>query len=293
MLAQRDFTYLPRFFRFRLLYSRVGSVRKYKKLDRETLIHGLERNFNGMSHPAFIEIVNIFLAGQGFAKATNENFPNRTLDLIRESVHDKLDIELDDPNHAPFRHIMLFDKSSSDVVVSLLRHPALGLEGVSEVIRVGDFEEDRSETSLTNVILQIKEAMARGGTVVLVNGSHVRSSFYDVFNKHFQGMLSEEQDPEDPSKKRYTMSYYAYLGIRSHSESCLVNPNFKLVFVADRDEQAHLPIPFLNRFERYLVTPSRFFSDLLSRSNGWRSNSHPRDSPRGRRCRCGALWSLF
>jgi hypothetical protein len=45
----------------------------------------------------------------------------------------------------------------------------------------------------SHLISDIKMYMEIGHTVVLINSASVQSSFYDVFNKHFSSVLSDDQ----------------------------------------------------------------------------------------------------
>lgn len=55
--------------------------------------------------------------------------------------------------------------------------------------------------------------MAAGETVVLINSGPIRSSFYDVFNRHF-AMLAVDNDNNNNENKA---QYYANVAVGIHT----------------------------------------------------------------------------
>lgn len=67
--------------------------------------------------------------------------------------------------------------------------------------------------------------------------------------------------------------YFANLGIGTHSRNCFVHPDFRVVVIVARSELPNVPRPFMNRFERYVVSPQHLLDAALLRcSDGVRED---------------------
>ena len=105
----------------------------YSSLPRplQMLLSALRRNFGGVSETAFGLLTTRFLVECGFgaelrAGAVGSQALN-TVATLRESLSDSLSDE-DDPNTAPYRHVLLLDPTDVEVTVGMVRsHAAAGL----------------------------------------------------------------------------------------------------------------------------------------------------------------------
>lgn len=176
------------------------------------------------------------------------------MDALKESLAEKIEDE-SDPNTAPFRYILVLDPTDNEVALSLLfdRHLCSATE--TDVCHVADFPEDASELARSNVVLQVKNAMATGRTVILVNAMPISTSFYDVLNRHFDVLPVQSGDP---TKRRF--EYFANIAVGSFSRPCFVHPDFRVIVHLPVSQLANTPRPFLNRFEKYLLS----FDSVLS-----------------------------
>lgn len=207
---------------------------------------------NGDHPTVFLHTVKIFfeeLHSNGFSlhefpsPADDQIASDSSLSLIMESLHQRTSSD-QDPNTATFRYLMLLDPTDTEVSVQLFldllkNHPSESQNVSPNIISVGGFTEDTREKALADVVLNVKAAMEKGETVMLLNSELVRSAFYDLFNVHFNALPTAEK-----GKKHYTTN----LAIGSLSMSCFVHPNFKLILHLPMSQLESTQIPFLDRY---------------------------------------------
>eukprot|EP01114_Cavostelium_apophysatum_P014001 TRINITY_DN3512_c0_g1_i9.p1 TRINITY_DN3512_c0_g1~~TRINITY_DN3512_c0_g1_i9.p1 ORF type:complete len:5234 (+),score=1501.00 TRINITY_DN3512_c0_g1_i9:231-15932(+) len=261
MFHLRDFVYLLRYLR---KHCTVGADNF--EITPEKLIRGLQRNFNGIREDDFKSLVSMFFDAineslDHFGQPDhnhikfNENALSSfsSLDLIRESLEDRLEPG-ENPNIASFRYVMLIDPTNNEAAVSLLFSLGLCDPNKTVVCSVGDFEDDAKEIVRSEVVLQVKSAMAKGETVVLINSGPIRSSFYDVFNRHFAVMAVDDRTEggqQEGQNGQVRFQYYANVAVGSFSRPCVVHPDFKVIVHVPETELPNTQLPFLNRFEKY------------------------------------------
>ena len=83
----------------------------------------------------------------------------------------------------------------------------------------------------------------------------IHESFYDLFNQRFRKI-------DDPKGGAH---YYTNIAIGAHLKPSRVNPNFQCVVVVKKSEVKNTPAPFLNRFEKYLITHHSLLEEALHR----------------------------
>ena len=73
----------------------------------------------------------------------------------------------------------------------------------------------------------------------------IHESFYDLFNRRFH-RIDANTGPR----------YYANIAIGAHIKPCRVHPDFECVVVVKMSDNKskNVPAPFLNRFEKYLLS---------------------------------------
>lgn len=96
-----------------------------------------------------------------------------------------------------------------------------------------------------NTIAAIRHSATEGHTVVMCQTDSIHESFYDLFNRRFH-RIDANTGPR----------YYANVAIGAHIKPCRVHPNFECVVVVKLSdlERKNIPAPFLNRFEKYLLS---------------------------------------
>ena len=82
----------------------------------------------------------------------------------------------------------------------------------------------------------------------------IHESFYDLFNQRFHII-------NDPKTNK--CHCYASVAIGAHSKPCEVHPNFKCIVVIRKQDLGQTPKPFLNRFEKYLLSHKTVYEELL------------------------------
>lgn len=95
------------------------------------------------------------------------------------------------------------------------------------------FPEDQSDISVAGMLNQVKAAMTRPCTMVLIHCDTLYESLYDLLNQHYIESGGQR---------------YVRLAHGSHSRQCPIHEKFRIVVVVDVAEGELLPPPLLNRF---------------------------------------------
>ena len=119
----------------------------------------------------------------------------------------------------------------------------------------------REERAKEDAIIRMKDAMEDedGKTVVLVNAMEISTSFYDVFNRHFDVLNTVGKDGETHYK------YFANVAVGSLSQPCPVNPDFRAIVHLPMSAIRKTPAPFLNRFEKYYMSLETIYNGHLNK----------------------------
>ena len=213
-----------------------------QELNDDTLlecgISSIERNFAGIQFDdnekkTSLEIVkNIF----------KEKYPNilvskeyNVLKRIKENIND-----------LNSRYLLVISKSS---ISSFLLSSILSEENKEYSFYVGSkFEQDlNSEEYSLKVLNKIQTYMEKGNILILNNLETVYPSMYDLFNQNFTVLGNKN---------------YARLAVGSSINTfSLVNNNFRCIVNVDLDKIDNEEAPFLNRFEKHIMS----FEYLLSK----------------------------
>eukprot|EP01080_Neovahlkampfia_damariscottae_P008967 gene8967-916_t len=233
LFQPRDFIYFLRMI-----------TRESPKITPEKVYHSLQRNFNGVPPQYFEKIAKHFFNCinkelDEFTMPLKKDIMSN-LSLIKDAIDDRVK-ENEDPNHAPFRYVMIVDPTETQVALDLLYSQNILEREKSIICSISDFQKDDNSFSKSQVISKIKRAMEEGETVVLVNSMSISSNLYDVFNKHFSIVPTKEGN-----------KYYANVAIGAYSRKCQVHQNFQLIVHIPLSEYKKAPLPFLNRFEKYI-----------------------------------------
>src|SRR5689334_4143477 len=116
---------------------------------------------------------------------------------------------------------------------------------------------DQTDTYNSDLVSQITLAMETGKTAVLQQTSSVHESFYDLFNQHFTPTTNKQLD----------VLYYANVALGASSRMTLVHNNFRCIVVLSKAALKQTPPPFLNRFEKFLLSPDTMLQRVLSQPN--------------------------
>jgi hypothetical protein len=101
----------------------------------------------------------------------------------------------------------------------------------------------------TNQVSRVRLAAALGKTVLLQHATPIHGSLYDVLNQRYR-VIKDDDGPH----------YFAFFAIGRESRSYEVSPNFQCIVILNAKEARKAPMPFRNRFEKFVVTQT----DLLA-----------------------------
>eukprot|EP00004_Rigifila_ramosa_P001109 TRINITY_DN1107_c0_g1_i3.p1 TRINITY_DN1107_c0_g1~~TRINITY_DN1107_c0_g1_i3.p1 ORF type:complete len:6204 (+),score=1430.96 TRINITY_DN1107_c0_g1_i3:1580-18613(+) len=225
-IGMRDFYHLIKLLRKELVTSG-------KDLSPQQLLFALCRNFGGKKE--ILDHVVATFYKSCFSEAERESFPPAPSlrDLIQANLTDK---------HS--RHLMLI--TINDAALPLVLGCKLLSEKDTTVLIGSQFKEDASELQLVQQINEVKNAMAAGTTVVLLNHDNIYEALYDVLNQRY---LYKTDERSGKIKKMLR------LAIGSRSQLCPVEDGFKIVVIAEqRHVYEDLDLPLLNRFEKQILT---------------------------------------
>ena len=219
-------------------------------LTSQLVIQGLERNFNGCEAKEFEEIC------MGFLKAM-DTFPCQAqrrgiLEILHDSLQDRPQAH-PDISENEVRYKLIIDPSDDDSLVRVLF--ALGVlnRNKTRMYVCSDFPGD-GHIQKINTIAAIRHSVIKGHTVVMSQTDNIHESFYDLFNQRFSCINDPEQRPR----------FYTNIAIGAHFKPSRVNPDFQCVVVIKKSEIKHTPAPFLNRFEKYLISYSSVLDAVFS-----------------------------
>ena len=104
-----------------------------------------------------------------------------------------------------------------------------------------------------NTIAAVRHSATEGHTVVMTQTDAVHESFYDLFNRRFH-RIDATSGPR----------YYANIAIGAHIKPCRVHPDFECIVMVKESELKDIPPPFLNRFEKYLLSHEQVLEAALN-----------------------------
>ena len=207
----------------------------------QVVMQALERNFNG--NDKFEKICKTFLCA--FDECQKDLPPQRhILDVLQESMKDCPSSSLDLVENQT-RYKLIIDPSEDESVVRLLFSFGILVRANTRVFVCSDFPGD-GQLQKIDTISAIRHSAMQGHTVVMSQTDDIHESFYDLFNQRFRRI----DDPKNGPR------YYANIAIGAHSKPSLVHPKFQCVVIVKKSEIEHTPGPFLNRFEKYLISHS-------------------------------------
>ena len=201
----------------------------------ESAVDSIERNFSGIQFEKEKTSLEIY---KGIFK---EMYPE--CQVVKE--YDVLKRIKENINDLNSRYLLVFSKSS---ISTFLLSSILSDEKKDYNFYIGSqFEEDlNTEEYALKVLNKIQVHMERGNILILKNLDSVYPSMYDLFNQNFT-ILSNKS--------------YARLAVGSNTNTfAYVNKDFRCIVTADIEEINNEEAPFLNRFEKHIMS----FEYLLS-----------------------------
>eukprot|EP00930_Biecheleria_cincta_P001164 TRINITY_DN102330_c0_g1_i1.p1 TRINITY_DN102330_c0_g1~~TRINITY_DN102330_c0_g1_i1.p1 ORF type:complete len:2842 (-),score=483.01 TRINITY_DN102330_c0_g1_i1:146-7831(-) len=229
-------------------YSFVRSLRaaaagsKDERPSVKVLEQSIRRNFGGRP-----DLLDRLLDGM-LAKEAAES-EHSMHELLRQSIFD----------HGA-RHLLVVSDGAALTWLEALDILPSG----AEFLLGSDFPEDASEAYGIRQLTRVREAMAKGKTLILSSMDIIYEALYDVLNQRYVRRRSEDGRIERMLR----------LAIGARSQLCTVADTFKLVVLVDCHQAFNrLDVPFLNRFEKQLLEPSQLLDPsnlvLLQRLESW------------------------
>ena len=208
-------------------------------------IKGIERNFAGIVFDDTVKKTSVEIVKGYFNDFYNRGDIKKDYDVIervKENINDLIS-----------RYLLVESKSS---ISTYLLSSILSELNKNYYFLVGSkFEKDlQSEEYILKVLNKIQIYMEQGKILIMKNLDSVYPSMYDLFNQNFT---------EISNKK------YARLAIGSSTNTfSLINKDFRCIINIDMDEIDKQEAPFLNRFEKQIISFEYLLNkDLLDESN--------------------------
>ncbi|MCO5548643.1 hypothetical protein L7F22_002102 [Adiantum nelumboides] len=230
--AQADFHGLRDF------YSLIKSLRLCSStvFEQEKLAHSLWRNFGGGRSTD----IQIFLSD--VEERTNCkglcSQPPPVMELIRSNLQDP-----------EARHLLLITKGDS--ASSILQH-MMQQDDEFAIIQGSSYKDDKNEEHCYLLLGEIILHMEMGRHILLQHADQVWSSLYDMLNQHYTIVRG---------RKNCRIA----LGIYSNP-MCYVHDKFRCIVIVDHDRILQLDPPFLNRFEKQILTYESILNDPQKRA---------------------------
>ena len=215
-----------------------NAISQNKNLDENTICNilnnSIERNFGGLP--------NTVLKFKSIIKEKYKNINVVSNYDVKKAIQDNI-------NDDKSRYLLLITKTSisefliNSILVDLKK-------GINIIYYIGSkFEKDLKEENYSATILnKIQYTVNQENVMVLRNLDSIYPSLYDLFNQNFI----------KAGRKNYARISLGY----SKTHSYYVNDNFKCVVLLDSKDIEKQDPPFLNRFEKHIVS----FDVLLEES---------------------------
>ena len=207
-------------------------------------IESIERNFGGLEFNDYYKSTSI-----GIVKKEFKNIYQNCDDNKKYNVIKRIEENINDPKS---RYLLVISKSS---VSSHLLSFVLGDKNYNYFIGSRFIDDLKSEEYQFKIINKIQLFMEKGETIILKDLESVYPALYDVFNQNFTVT----------SNKNYAR---ISIGTTSNNYS-YVNDNFKCIVDVGKDKIDNQEPPFLNRFEKHILTFEYLLQkqELISKSN--------------------------
>ncbi|MCO5600108.1 hypothetical protein L7F22_054216 [Adiantum nelumboides] len=230
--AQADFHGLRDF------YSLIKSLRLCSStvFEKEKLAHSLWRNFGG-GRSADIQIFLLDVEERTNCKGLCSQ-PPPVVELIRSNLQDP-----------EARHLLLITKGDS--ASSILQH-MMQQDDEFAIIQGSSYKDDKNEEYCYLLLGEIILHMEMGRHILLQHADQVWSSLYDMLNQHYTIV---------GGRKNCRIA----LGIYSNP-MCYVHDKFRCIVIVDHDHILQLDPPFLNRFEKQILTYESILNDPQKRA---------------------------
>lgn len=241
---------LSHFFGLRDFYALPRTLPRDRPITAQALSDALEHNFNGVPDAVFQRIRRIFFERTGLS---GRPFDERTpLEVLQERLSERAPPSVGELSAIGCRFKLLIDNTADESVVRLLL--ALGVldEARCTVVMGSPFPADNDESLQSELVSRIIPALGAPTRLVLLHCESVFDTMYDVFNQHFQCI-----------RDRDGTHYFADVAVGARSRVVPVHATFDCVVIVKARDLASTPPPFLNRFEKYLISPTAIWAQFV------------------------------
>ena len=179
------------------------------------------------------------------------------LNIIRTSLEPlRINVTSDKTCKRDNRYLLFITENQS--ALGILRTHLLKDE-TPYIFYGSSFPKDREYTQVCVNINKIKVCMERGIPVVLLNYEQIYESLYDVLNQCYTELHTGR---------------YVDLGLRSYKIKCRVDPNFRLIIIAEKNRVVtQFPPALINRLEKHIVISKTILTTkekaLLAKLEEW------------------------
>jgi hypothetical protein len=205
----------------------------YGQKKQEIIRKCIQRNFGGTKSSAnnFLQIYN------NYSRA----------DRIQRDTVSCTDLVVDNLKDTDARFMLIFTSGNSASYI-LDNHLEDKLDN-RQILIGSEFEEDKdNEDYMFKILSDIVLYIESGRSLIMKNLDCVYGALYDLFNQNYT-VLND--------KKNCRIS----LG-KTNNPMCYVNNNFHCIVLADMNKMKEMDPPFLNRFEKQLLTFDAILTDL-------------------------------
>ena len=221
--GNRDFYHLIRnTMKYLKNESEKGEEKDINNIRTISAIKAIERNFGGYEG-SVNDFKKIF-----YEKSKYNNINHRY--NIQENISDNLK----DPNS---RYLLLISNNSTsqNLVEQIIKK-----EKRQSVIYIGSqFKGDKSESYTEEILYKIQMQMENNVILILKGLEIIYPSLYDLFNQNFS---------------EFNGNKYAKISFSSNQSTSLINNNFKVIVLVDKQMINYEDKPFLNRFEKHVIS---------------------------------------
>eukprot|EP01083_Nonionella_stella_P223990 797692_1 len=210
-------------------------------------IHGNMSNQKGTSLYHLL-CKHMALNTEYIAHTISKYSPHKLIELNltdKRSTHEMTDSSTSD-NFMISRHIMAITEYYNSWNILL----DLNIINYDNIFIFGsEFERDKANIYL--YLNKVKNCMETGKTLLLINLEEIHESLYDMLNQRYTFVKTSNK-------------MYCRIALGSNSQTCFVDPAFKCIVIStkfDAHRKGGVPIAFLNRFEKQLIS---YYSSLSS-----------------------------
>ena len=217
----------------------------------QLVLQALERNFNGTED--FENLCEKFFEAIGTPFVKIQHHRRQIIEILLESLQETpLANTRNNLTENEVRYKLIIDPSEDGSLIRALFSVHVMDRKNTRLFVCSDFPED-SQVQKINTIAAIRHSATKGHTIVLSQTDDILESFYDLFNHRFLRIDDPQSGPR----------FYANIAIGAHHQPSRVDPNFQCVVVVKKSEIKFTPAPFLNRFEKYVISYHSLLDSVL------------------------------